>query len=202
MIPVNLVIATHNPDKIVEFRRILAPLGVKAEAAAFPEPEETGTTFEENAHIKAEAACRATGLPAVADDSGLAVEALGGAPGVYSARYAGPDAGDEDRVRKVLEELNSVPMEKRDAKFVCSICCVFPNGDSITADGECRGKIAFAPKGNGGFGYDPVFLVGKRTFAEFGPEEKDAVSHRGRALRGFAERFKTYTEAKGWPHKC
>lgn len=191
-----LIIATHNEDKVVEFRRILTPLGVRAEAVPLPEVEETGTTFAENARIKAEAACRASGLPAVADDSGLAVDALGGAPGVYSARYAGPDASDEDRVRKLLGELAEVPMEKRDARFVCAICCVFPNGDVITAEGACGGKIAFAPKGGGGFGYDPVFLVGDRTFAEFRPEEKDAVSHRGRALRAFAERLEKYRETK------
>lgn len=192
----NLVIATHNPDKIVEFRRILAPLGVKVDAVPLAEAEETGTTFAENARIKAEAACRETGLPAVADDSGLAVAALGGAPGVYSARYAGPDASDEDRVQKLLGELRSVPPEERGAKFVCSICCVFPNGDAVTADGECAGSIAFAPRGDGGFGYDPVFLVGDRTFAEFRPEEKDAVSHRGRALRRFAELLQQYKEQK------
>lgn len=191
-----LIVATHNADKIVEFRRILSPLGVQADSVPLPEVEETGATFAENARLKAEAACRATGLPAVADDSGLAVDALGGAPGVYSARYAGPEASDEDRVRKLLGELKAVPMEKRDAKFVCSICCAFPNGDLIEANGECAGKIAFAPKGEGGFGYDPVFLVGERTFSEFLPKEKDAVSHRGRALRRFAELFGQYQNRK------
>lgn len=189
-----LIIGTHNPNKIREFRRILEPLSVTVLSADLPEVEETGTTFAQNAFLKAEAACRATGKPAVADDSGLAVDALGGAPGIFSARYAGENASNEQRIRKLLDALRDVPAEKRGAKFVCSICCVFPDGAAITAEGECPGRIAFSPQGNGGFGYDPVFLVGKRTFAEIPGEEKDRISHRGKALRLFAEKLKDYKE--------
>lgn len=187
-----LIVATHNPDKVREFERILAPLSVSVCTARLSEAEETGTTFEENARIKAEAALRETGLPSVADDSGLSVDALGGAPGVYSARYAGPGATSGDRNRKLLRALSGVPEGKRGAKFVCAICCAFPNGDRITARGECRGTVAFAPRGNGGFGYDTVFLVGDRSFGELSGEEKDRISHRGRALRAFAEQLKRY----------
>ncbi len=191
-----LVIGTHNGGKIREFERILEPLGVRVVSADLPEVEETGTTFSQNALLKAESACRATGHPTVADDSGLAVDALGGAPGVYSARYAGEDTPYEKKIEKLLDSIRDVPKEKRGAKFVCSICCVFPNGDRITAEAECRGSIAFAPSGSGGFGYDPVFLVGDRTFAELSPEEKDGISHRGRALRLFAEKLRAYREKK------
>ncbi|HCW80835.1 MAG TPA: non-canonical purine NTP pyrophosphatase [Ruminococcaceae bacterium] len=190
-----LIIATHNKNKVSEFQRILAPLDVKVSAAKLPEVDETGKTFAENAYIKATSACRATGMAAVADDSGLSVDALGGAPGVYSARYAGDGATDEDRINKLLQNLKNVPVNSRTAKFVCSICCVFPNGDKITAQGECRGKIAFEPRGSDGFGYDPVFLVGDSTFAEISGEEKDKISHRGKALRIFAEKLKKYKGA-------
>ncbi|XOQ44211.1 MAG: dITP/XTP pyrophosphatase [Clostridium sp.] len=189
-----LIIATHNQHKIQEFQRILSPLGVEIKTAQLQEVEETGRTFEENALLKAEAACRATGLPAVADDSGLMVDALNGEPGVYSARYAGEGASSEACNKKLLRALSNVPKEQRSAKFVCSICCVFPNGDRITARGECRGTIAFAPRGTGGFGYDPLFLVGEKSFAELSGKEKDAISHRGRALRQFAEKLKEYEE--------
>ncbi|HAH79573.1 MAG TPA: non-canonical purine NTP pyrophosphatase, RdgB/HAM1 family [Ruminococcaceae bacterium] len=191
-----LVIATHNRNKVVEFGRILRPLGVRAVSAELPEVEETGKTFAENAFLKADSACRATGRPAVADDSGLAVGALGGAPGIYSARYAGEGAPNGARIEKLLSALKGVPAEKRGAQFVCAICCVFPNGDRITAQGRCPGRIAFAPEGEGGFGYDPVFLFGERTFAELSPEEKDRVSHRGKALRAFAEKLKRYKEGR------
>jgi XTP/dITP diphosphohydrolase len=189
-----LILATHNPDKVREFRRILGPLGVTVSCADLPEVEETGTTFAENAFLKAESACRATGKPAVADDSGLSVEALGGAPGVYSARYAGEGASDLDRNNKLLKALEDVPAERRGAKYVCAICCVFPNGDRITAEGECSGSIAFSPKGTDGFGYDPLFLSGGKTFAQLSGEEKDLLSHRGKALRKFARLLKEYKE--------
>lgn len=187
-----LIVATHNPDKIKEFQRILAPLSVSVRTAELGEVEETGATFEENALLKARAACRETGLPAVADDSGLAVDALGGAPGVYSARYAGPGATNAQRIEKLLRALRDVPAEKRGAKFVCAVCCAFPDGGLITARGECGGSVAFAPRGEGGFGYDPVFLIGEKSFGELSAEEKDRISHRGRALRAFAEKLKEY----------
>ena len=183
------VIATHNRKKLGELQRILEPLGIQAVTGedigiSLTEAAETGTTFEENAWIKAESACRETGLPAVADDSGLMVDALNGEPGVYSARYGGPGATDEEKVQKLLKNIENVPEEKRTARFVSAICCLFPNGKELMVRGECPGKIAYAPAGEGGFGYDPVFVVeGGKTFAELTAEEKDAVSHRGAALR-------------------
>ena len=157
------VIATHNQHKLQELQRILAPLGIEAITADLSEVEETGTTFAENAFLKAQSACRETGLPAVADDSGLEVESLDGRPGVYSARYAGENATDAQRMEKLLGELEGVPAEKRGARFVSAVCCVFPDGERIQAEGECPGAIAFAPAGEDGFGYDPVFLCGEKT---------------------------------------
>ncbi len=186
------VIATHNVHKLDELRRILAPLGVEADIdPTLPEAEETGLTFAENAFIKADEACRFTGLPAIADDSGLMVDALGGEPGVYSARYA--PVGQ--RKATVLKKLAGLPQEQRGAGFVSAVCCVFPNGDTVTAEGVCRGYIGEEARGEGGFGYDPIFVTENgRTFAELTPEEKDAVSHRGRALRAFAEKLAVYLE--------
>ncbi|TQI65925.1 RdgB/HAM1 family non-canonical purine NTP pyrophosphatase [Clostridium sp. KNHs216] len=191
------VMATHNQKKLQELERILMPLHISVSAPDLPEVEETGTTFAENAFLKADSACRETGLPAVADDSGLMVDALGGAPGVYSARYAGEDATDLDRIHKLLDAVKEVPQEKRTAKFVSAICCVFPDGTRITAQGECAGTIAFAPEGEGGFGYDPVFLVNGKSFAQLTAEEKDEISHRGRALRAFAEKLRNRKEKNG-----
>ena len=184
--------ATHNAKKLAELARILEPLSISAQTAemagfSLEDVEETGTTFEENARLKAYSAMRQTGLPAIADDSGLEVDALNGAPGVYSARYAGPNATDRDRCEKLLREMENVPDEKRTARFVSAICCVFPDGTERMVRGECEGRIARAPSGNGGFGYDPVFLVGDRTYGELSAEEKDAISHRGRALRALQE---------------
>lgn len=186
------IIATHNVKKLAELERILTPLGISVQTASqagftLPEVDETGTTFAENARLKAESAMRATGRPAVADDSGLVVDALGGAPGVYSARYAGPDAGDRDRYEKLLRELADVPDDRRTARFVSAVCCVFPDGTSIDVTGACEGRIARAPRGDGGFGYDPVFLVGDRSYAELTDGEKDQISHRGRALRALQD---------------
>lgn len=191
------VIATHNQKKLKELKRILNPLGldaVTAEQAGFSldEVEETGSTFEENAALKAFSAYRQTQMPAVADDSGLEVDALNGAPGIYSARYAGENATDAQRNEKLLCALSDVPEEKRSARFVSAVCCVLPDGSSFTVRGTCEGKIAFAPRGKGGFGYDPVFLVESgKTYAELDDSEKDTISHRGNALRLFAEELKT-----------
>lgn len=181
------IIATGNAHKLLELERILAPLGIdavstKAKGISLDDVEETGTTFEENAYLKAKAACDKTGLPAVADDSGLCVDALNGEPGVYSARYAGEDATDEQRYQKLLENLKDVPAEKRTARFVSAVCCVWPSGESLTVRGECEGTIGAQPLGENGFGYDPVFMVGEKSFAQLSAEEKDAISHRGRAL--------------------
>ena len=183
--------ATNNAGKLKELRRILTRCGheVKSlrELGVTLDPEETGTTFAENAKIKAEAFCKATGLPTVADDSGLCVDALNGAPGVYSARYGGPELDDTGRYRLLLENLRG--QTPRTAKFVSVITCCFPNGDVITARGECPGTIAFAPMGEGGFGYDPVFFIPglKKTFAQLSAQEKNAISHRGRALALFQQ---------------
>ena len=187
------VIATHNAKKLKELERILEPLGFDAVIREdLPEVEETGTTFAENALLKAESAMRATGMPAIADDSGLVVDALGGAPGVYSARYAGEGATDRQRYEKLLTELREVPTEQRTARFVSAVCCVFPDGTILTAEGACEGIIAFGPKGEGGFGYDPIFLVGERSYAEMTAEEKDSISHRGRALAKLAQELENW----------
>lgn len=191
------LVATHNAKKLRELSRILEPLGIDAVTdrelgKPLTEVEETGTTFEENAYLKASSACRETGLPAIADDSGLAVDALDGAPGVYSARYAGENATDAERIAKLLRELEGVPAEKRTAQFVSVVCCVFPDGRTLSVRGECPGRIGFAPRGEGGFGYDPVFEVGDRTYAELSAEEKDAISHRGNALRKLKTALENY----------
>ncbi len=191
-----LVVATGNRGKLEEFRKILPDYEIVSmrEAGFSEEIEENGTTFEENALIKARTVMEATGKTAIADDSGLMVDALGGAPGIYSARYAGENATDADLVKKLLGEMQDVPKEERGAAFVSVIAYVTPDGEEKTFRGECRGYIDFAPKGDNGFGYDPVFMVPAygKTFAELEMEEKNVISHRGRAL----EIFKTYMEAK------
>ncbi len=186
------VIATHNKHKLAEMQRVLQPLGIMVCTAELPSVEETGTTFAENAYLKAVSACRNTGLPAIADDSGLVVDALNGAPGVYSARYAGEHATDDQNTQKLLKDMQDIPQEKRMARFICSICCVFANGDTVTAQEQCEGSIAFAKTGNNGFGYDPVFLVGEQSFAQLADAEKDSISHRGKALALFCEKLKQY----------
>ncbi len=193
----NMIIATHNRHKVEEFSRILAPLGVTIQTAELTEAEETGETFRENAYIKAKSACDETGLPCIADDSGLSVDALHGEPGVYSARYA-PEG---QRKQTVLKKLENVPEAERGAHFTSAICCVFPNGDVLEAEGYCYGRIARECRGTGGFGYDPIFLCTEagcagKTFGEATPEEKDAVSHRGKSLRLFAEKLENYLKQK------
>ena len=191
-----LVLASKNAHKLVEMRDILSQLGVEvvleSEVGVDVDVEETGATFEENAFLKARAVMEASGLPAIADDSGLCVDALNGAPGVYSARYGGPELDDTGRYRLLLENLRG--QTPRTAKFVSVITCCFPNGDVITARGECPGTIAFAPMGEGGFGYDPVFFVPDKakTFAQLTQEEKAEISHRGKALREFTTKLETY----------
>ena len=191
-----LVLASQNKKKIVEINEILNGLGVEvmsqADAGVHVEVEETGTTFEENSLLKAKAVMEASGLPAIADDSGLCVDCLQGAPGVYSARYGGEGLDDVGRYRLLLENMRG--QTPRTAKFVSVITCCFPNGDVITARGECPGTIAFAPMGEGGFGYDPVFFIPerKKTFAQLSAEEKNAISHRGKALKAFQEQLEAY----------
>lgn len=182
------VIATHNKKKLSEMQRILAPLGVEVVTAQeigkeLTDVEETGTTFLENAELKAESGCRESLLPCIADDSGLVVDYLGGEPGVYSARYSGEHGNDEANIQKLLKKLNAVPQEKRTARFVCTVCVCFPDGRKFSVDGKCEGYIGFEKRGDNGFGYDPVFMVGERSFAELTAEEKDSLSHRGNALR-------------------
>ncbi len=189
------LIATHNTKKRDELSRILKPLGIDAVIASdigmeITDAEETGTTFAENARIKAESGCRETGLPCIADDSGLCIDALDGRPGVYSARYAGGhDTPYSHKMAVLLEEMKDVPKEKRTARFVSSVCCIFPDSRELTVEGTCEGWIGFAPEGDGGFGFDPVFFVGERSFATFTPAEKDAVSHRGNSLRLLCEKL-------------
>ncbi len=185
----DIIVATGNPHKVEEFDRILSPLGyrVRPQSAVCPGlvVEETGATFAANARLKAEGVFRLTGLPAIADDSGLCVNALGGRPGVYSARYGGDNASYPDKMAMLLHELESVPQEKRLARFVSAICCVMGENDIIECEGVCEGKIAFTPSGSSGFGYDPIFLVDDISFAALSGEKKDQISHRGRALRQF-----------------
>ncbi len=183
-----ILIASHNLKKRAELQRILEPLGITvltAEEAdiTLTEVEETGTTFEENALLKAKSGAKESGLPCVADDSGLCVDALHGAPGVYSARYAGEHGNDLKNTLKLLDELKGVPDEQRTARFVSVAACVFPDGKEIVCRGECEGKIGVEIRGTGGFGYDPVFMVNEKSFGELSPEEKDTLSHRGKSLR-------------------
>ena len=192
-----VVLASKNPHKLVEISAILKPLDVElvleSDLGVDVEVEETGTTFEENSLLKARAVMEASGLPAIADDSGLCVDALNGAPGIYSARYGGVDS-DQARYRLLLENLRGAGA--RTAHFHTAIVCCFPNGDRLDAAGDCFGTIAYAPQGDNGFGYDPVFFVPelRKTFAQLTPEEKNAISHRGNALRAFAAELKTYLE--------
>lgn len=195
-----LIIATHNEHKIKEFRRMLEPLQIEIVTAALTEADETGKTFMENAFIKAESAMRETGLPAVADDSGICVDALGGAPGIYSARYGTPDLDDEGRLRLLLHEMREVPDGRRQAHFACAICAVFPNGDTVKAEGKCQGVIAYESMGDGGFGYDPIFMQDGHCFGELSAAEKDKRSHRGTALRLFAEKLREYIRGNGEYH--
>ncbi len=193
------VLASKNQKKLVELRDILSALGVdvvsEADVGVDVDVEETGTTFEENSLLKARAVMEAAGLPAIADDSGLVVDALNGAPGVYSARYGGPELDDVGRYRLLLENMRGAG--SRSARFVSVITCAFPNGDVLTARGECEGTVAYAPMGEDGFGYDPVFFVPelKKTFAQMTVEEKNRISHRGRALAAFAEKLTEYLKS-------
>lgn len=183
-----IIIATHNKHKLQEMSRILSPMGYEVVTdrdlgIELTDAEENGETFLDNARIKAESGCRESGLPCIADDSGLCVDALGGAPGVFSARYSGVHGDDDSNNRKLLKELEGVPTEKRTAHFACAICVSFPDGSEITATGKCEGYIGYEKKGENGFGYDPLFMVGSRSLAEMTAKEKDAISHRGNALK-------------------
>lgn len=199
-----LLVASHNQGKIAEFRDLLGPLGFEVVSAAdkgLPEPEETGSTFEENAQIKSLAAARATGLVALSDDSGLAVDALGGAPGIHSARWAGPDKDFAMAMRQIEEKLQAtgaVRPDQRSARFVAVLSLARPNGTTTEFRGEVEGTLVWPPRGTAGFGYDPMFLPDgfDRTFGEMTAQEKHgwtpgqetALSHRARAFKLFARK--------------
>lgn len=193
----DFILATNNMKKLAEMQRILSPLGINVVTAKtlgieLEDVEETGTTFEENARLKATAACKETNMPAIADDSGLCVDYLNGAPGIFSARFSGEHGNDEKNNDLLLEKLKGVKPEQRTAHYVCAICCVFPNGKEITVRGECAGTIGFERDGNAGFGYDPLFLVNGRSFGRYTAEEKDKISHRGNALRKLKAELEKY----------
>ncbi|HVE47405.1 MAG TPA: RdgB/HAM1 family non-canonical purine NTP pyrophosphatase [Acidimicrobiales bacterium] len=191
-----LVLASANPDKAKEMAAVLAACGFELmpRPAGVAEVDETGATLEENARLKAQALVAATGEAAVADDTGLEVHALDGAPGVRSARFAGPDATYADNVAHLLRSLDGVPTDGRRARFRTVTMICFPDGREVSAEGAVGGHIATGQRGAGGFGYDPVFVPDEgdgRTFAEMAPSEKNAISHRGRALRALAEALAT-----------
>lgn len=193
----DFILATNNMKKLAEMQRILSPLGINVVTAkmlgiTLEDVEEDGETFEENAKIKAVAACKATNMPAIADDSGLCVDYLGGAPGIFSARFSGEHGNDERNNDLLLEKLDGVPMEERTAYYVCAICCEFPDGQEIIVRGECHGHIGFERDGNEGFGYDPLFLVNGKAFGRYTAEDKDKISHRGNALRKLTKELEKF----------
>lgn len=189
-----LILATNNKGKVREYKEILEPLGFcvtsQGEAGINIEAEETGKTFSENAYIKAKAIYDIKKTYVLADDSGLVVDALDGRPGVYSARYAEPGK----RCDKILSELEGVSFEKRTARFLCSICLIKPNGDFLSVEGRCEGRIGYDKKGENGFGYDPIFLFGDKTLAEMTDCEKNSVSHRGNAVKALIAALKNKGE--------
>ena len=199
-----MIVATRNRHKLEEFSRMLEPLGFslvsQEEVCPGFEVEEDGETFQENARKKALSIFRKTGMPAIADDSGLCVDALGGAPGVHSARYADDESGGHDdkaNNRKLLRNLVEVPQEGRTARFVSAICCAFGEEDLVECQGVCEGTIAFQEEGDNGFGYDPLFLVEEgKSFALLTGAEKDRISHRGNALRKLYALLKEREAAK------
>lgn len=186
----NIILASNNINKLKEMQNKLNKYEMNVisqkEAGFDIEVEETGNTFEENAILKATKIYEVSNMPVIADDSGLEIDFLDGAPGVYSHRFAGPNATDEDRINKVLELLKSVPEENRTARFKCAICYISQDGGKNLFEGVAEGKIGFEPKGSNGFGYDPIFICEEnKTFAELTGEEKNKISHRGRAIEKF-----------------
>lgn len=182
------VIATNNRKKLVEIERILRPLGIRPVTAGekgidLGDVAEDGATFAENAYIKARSAYEKCRCPVIADDSGLCVDALDGRPGIYSARYGGEELDYAEKMALLLSELEDVPDEQRTARFRCAVCCILSDDDIIEVEGRCEGEIARQPDGYNGFGYDPIFTVGGRSFASLSNDEKDRLSHRGNALR-------------------
>lgn len=191
-----IVVATHNKGKLREFKAVLATVGIEAisigDVVQVEEPEETGTTFLENARIKAQYYMKACGLPCLADDSGLAVDVLAGAPGVYSARYAGSQCDDEANNQKLIDAVKDFSFEKRTARYVCELVLSYPDGRELTATGYCEGLIQTEAVGNGGFGYDPYFYLPQfeKTMAQLSMDDKNAISHRGLALQKLLEQLK------------
>jgi XTP/dITP diphosphohydrolase len=195
-----VVIATHNPGKLSELRDLLAPYGVEAVSAGelgLPEPEETGSTFIENARIKALAATKATNLPAFADDSGLAVDALGGEPGIYSARWAGPDKNFSSAMQAIEDKLRALNGPNRNAQFVAALCLAWPDGHTEDFEARVDGILVWPPRGDKGFGYDPMFLPDgfDRTFGEMDAEEKHGLPPRGKGLSHRARAFLQLAQA-------
>jgi len=195
-----VVIATHNPGKLTEMRDLLAPYGIETISAGelnLPEPDETGTTFAENARIKARAAMPAAGLPAFADDSGLAVAALGGEPGIYSARWAGPDKDFARAMQNIEGKLNLLMTTDRRAQFVAALCLAWPDGHLEEFEARVEGTLVWPPRGTAGFGYDPMFLPEgqHRTFGEMTAEEKHGLPPRGKGLSHRARAFTKLADA-------
>ncbi|HHW31676.1 MAG TPA: XTP/dITP diphosphatase [Clostridiaceae bacterium] len=192
------IVASKNKGKLIEIQKLLEGLPYKVismeEAGFSGDIEETGKTFEENAFIKARAVFNVTGGMVMADDSGLEVDYLNGLPGIYSSRYAGEGASDQDRNEKLLRELRDVPFEKRTARFVCAIALILPDGKHISINGSCEGYIGFEPVGDNGFGYDPLFFIPEynATMAQLSLHEKNKISHRGKALRLLVDKLKNY----------
>jgi XTP/dITP diphosphohydrolase len=188
--PGRLVVASHNAGKVVEIAELVVPFGIEPVSAGtlgLPEPEETGTTFRANAELKARAAATASGLPALADDSGLSVDALGGQPGIYAARWAGEPRDfmrAMERVARELEAAGATTPDRRRAFFSCALSLAWPDGEIVTVEGEVHGTIVWPPRGGNGFGYDPIFVPDGHalTFGEMAPEAKHAMSHRARAF--------------------
>lgn len=197
-----IIIATKNKGKAKEFERMFHPFGLQVKTLLdyenIEDIEETGKTFEENAILKAEEVAKKVNQVVIADDSGLIVDALNGAPGVYSARYAGLDKNDEENIDKVLEELKEIPEQDRTARFYCALAVAIPNSKTMTVSGTCEGLILHERKGNNGFGYDPIFFVKElgKSMAELGSEEKSQISHRGRALEKLKKRLSSILEGE------
>ena len=189
-------VATNNQKKLKEIQRILDSFGITAktlkELNIDIEIEENGTTFEENAVIKAKAIAEIANLPTISDDSGLEVDALNGAPGVYTARFAGEHATDDENIDKLLSELEGVEKADRTARFVSAVCLYMPDGRHTVCRGTCEGWIGWERIGDGGFGYDPIFMVGETSYSQMSAEEKDAISHRGSALRQLKDKINDF----------
>ena len=196
-----IILASNNKNKLKEITNILKPFNIKVisqEDAGFDiDVEETGTTFAENAILKAEAIYKLSRKPVISDDSGLEIDYLHGEPGVYSKRYAGPNATNQDRINKILNLMKNVKEEERTARFVCAVCYIDEKGEKHIFQENCEGTILKEPRGENGFGYDPIFLYKDKSFAQMNGQEKDKVSHRGKALRRMVEYFQSqYSEKK------